>query len=172
MRLSLHPRGYQSVSKPAEPQWELPSLGFNACHSCHIILDTLRLFRSQWSPGQLLIFIFILFYFFFAFSFRAALKTYGSSQLRGGLELWLPAYTTATATRDLSRVCDLHHGSRQCRIPTPLSKARDRTCIIMDPIAPQWELPYLYFKNRRNAKIKVIKVMLYFKHLCFKHESF
>ena len=49
-----------------------------------------------------------------------------------GLELQLPAYTPATATRDLSHVCDLHHSSRQCQILKPLSKARDRTHILMD----------------------------------------
>ena len=29
------------------------------------------------------------------------------------LELQLPAYTTATATSDLSCICDLHHSTRQ-----------------------------------------------------------
>ena len=43
------------------------------------------------------------------------------------LELQLPAYTTATATPDQRRVCDLHHSSRQHQIPDPLNKARDRT---------------------------------------------
>ena len=37
------------------------------------------------------------------------------------------AYATAAATRDLSRVCNLHHSSRQSQILSPLSKARDRT---------------------------------------------
>ena len=32
-------------------------------------------------------------------------------------ELYLPAYTTATATWDCSHVCDLHRSSQQCRIP-------------------------------------------------------
>ena len=41
-------------------------------------------------------------------------------------ELKLPAYTTATATEDLSHVWDLHHSSQQCRILNPQSKARDR----------------------------------------------
>ena len=40
-------------------------------------------------------------------------------------ELQLPAYTTATATRDLRHIYDLHHSSRQCRIVNPLSKGRD-----------------------------------------------
>ena len=49
-------------------------------------------------------------------------------------ELQLPACTTATATQDPSRVCDLHHSLRQCKIRNPLSEARDWTCILMDPI--------------------------------------
>ena len=47
-------------------------------------------------------------------------------------ELQLPAYTTATAMPDPSRTCDLHHNSQQCRIPDPLSKARDWTRVLMD----------------------------------------
>ena len=42
-------------------------------------------------------------------------------------ELQLLVYTTATATEDLSHVCDLHHSSRQCRILNPRSEARDQT---------------------------------------------
>ena len=41
------------------------------------------------------------------------------------LELQLPAYTAATATPDLSSICDLHHSSQQRWILNPLSKARD-----------------------------------------------
>ena len=46
-------------------------------------------------------------------------------------ELQLPAYTTATATQDPSRVCDLYHSSWQCRILNPLSKVKDQTCNLM-----------------------------------------
>ena len=49
-------------------------------------------------------------------------------------ELWLPAYTKATAMPDLSRVCDLHHSSRQHWILNPLStEARGGIHILMDP---------------------------------------
>ena len=48
------------------------------------------------------------------------------------LELQLPACTTATATPDLSGVCNLHHSSWQCWIPDPLNEARDLTHILMD----------------------------------------
>ena len=47
-------------------------------------------------------------------------------------ELQLPAYATATAMPDLSRICDLCHSSSQWQILDPLSGARDRTCILMD----------------------------------------
>ena len=47
-------------------------------------------------------------------------------------ELQLPAYATATATWDLSRICVLHYSSPQHWIPNPLSEARDQTCIFMD----------------------------------------
>ena len=47
-------------------------------------------------------------------------------------ELWLLAYTTATATPDPSHIWDLHHGSQQRWNLNPLSEARDRTCILMD----------------------------------------
>ena len=35
------------------------------------------------------------------------------------------AYTTATATQDPSRICDLYDSSQQCQMPDPLSEARD-----------------------------------------------
>ena len=72
------------------------------------------------------------FFFFFFWLFRAVPKAYGSSQLGVKSELQLPAYTTGMATPDPSRVCDLHHSSRQCRLINPLSEARDRTHILMD----------------------------------------
>ena len=48
------------------------------------------------------------------------------------LELQLPPRTTATATPDLSLVCDLHRSSWERWIPNPLSRARDQTSILMD----------------------------------------
>jgi len=47
-------------------------------------------------------------------------------------ELQLPAYTTATATPDPSRIFDLRHSSWQCCIFNPLSEPRGGTCILMD----------------------------------------
>ena len=55
---------------------------------------------------------------------------YGGSQARGGIGATAAAYTTARATRGLS---NLHHSSRQCRIPDPLSEeVRDGNRILMD----------------------------------------
>ena len=47
-------------------------------------------------------------------------------------ELQLLAYSTATATPDLSHVCDLYHSSPQCWTLNPMSEARDQTHIFMD----------------------------------------
>ena len=48
------------------------------------------------------------------------------------LELQLLAYTTATATGDLSCIRDLHHSSWHYQILNPLNKARDQTYILLD----------------------------------------
>ena len=47
-------------------------------------------------------------------------------------ELQLPAYTTTTATPDLSQVCNLYHSSQQHQILNPLREARGRTRILTD----------------------------------------
>ena len=47
-------------------------------------------------------------------------------------ELQLPAYAIATATRDPSFVCNLHHSLQQRWFRNPLSEARDRTHILTD----------------------------------------
>ena len=57
-------------------------------------------------------------------------------------ELQLPACTTVTETWDPSHICNPHHSSWHCQVPNPLSKARARTCILMDTSATsQRELP-------------------------------
>ena len=51
----------------------------------------------------------LVFLFFFSFVFLgAAPATYGGSQARGPIRAVATSYTTATATRDLSCVYDLH----------------------------------------------------------------
>ena len=65
--------------------------------------------------------------------FRAARTAYGSSQASGPIGgAATQADTTATATPDLSCVCDLHHSSRRHWILNSLSEARNQTCILMD----------------------------------------
>ena len=54
------------------------------------------------------------------------------SRLGVQLELQLPAYTAATATRDPSCVCDLHHSLWQHQILNPLTEAGYQTCTLMD----------------------------------------
>ena len=49
-----------------------------------------------------------------------------------GLGVELELYTTATATWDLSHICNLDHSSRQHRILSPLSEAMDRALVLKD----------------------------------------
>ena len=66
-------------------------------------------------------------FFFFVFTFLWP-HLWHTKVPRLGVEseLQLPAYAAATATPDLSCVCDLHHSSQQRQILNPLSEARDR----------------------------------------------
>ena len=47
-------------------------------------------------------------------------------------ELQFLAYTTATATQDLSSICNLHRSLWKQWILNPLGEARDRNLIFMD----------------------------------------
>ena len=47
-------------------------------------------------------------------------------------ELQRPVYTTAIATLDPIRLCNLYHSSWQCWILYPLSKARDWTRVLLE----------------------------------------
>ena len=58
---------------------------------------------------------------------------YGGSQARGLIGAIATSYTTATATQDPSRICDLHHSSWQHWILNPLNEARDQTHELMNP---------------------------------------
>ena len=64
-------------------------------------------------------FFFLFFFSFFGFCFCFSgpnLQRVEVTSLRVKLELQLLAYTTATAMRGLSYVCNLHHSSQQCQI--------------------------------------------------------
>ena len=82
---------------------------------------------------MVVLFSFLFIFNFFIFCFLGShLWHMEVPRLGVKLELQLPAYATATATLDPSRVCDLHHSSRQWQTPNTLSEARDRTRILMD----------------------------------------
>ena len=84
--------------------------------------------------ARLFYFYFLFYYFYFCFFFGGGTPWHMEvPRLRAESDLWLLACATATATPDLSQVCDLHHSSWQCRILNPMSEARDRTLIFMFP---------------------------------------
>ena len=92
--------------------------------------------------------------FFFFFLFFLGPYPWHMKVPRLGVEseLQLPAYyTTATATRDPSRVCDLYYSSQQCRILNPLSEVRDRTRILMEP--RQVHLPLSHEGNSTHTPL-------------------
>ena len=74
----------------------------------------------------LLLFLFLKNFFYFCF-LGPHLLHMEVPRLGVELEPQLPAYATATATRDLTCNWDLHNSSWQCQILNPLSKARDGT---------------------------------------------
>ena len=59
--------------------------------------------------------------------------TYASSQARGQIGAAAEVYTTVTAPRSPSPICDLHHSLRQHWILNPVwSAARDRIHILTE----------------------------------------
>ena len=69
-------------------------------------------------------------------------------------ELYLPTYTTATAMRDPSCVCHLHHSSWQDQTLNPLSKARDQTFVLMNTS----QIPFLRAMTMTGTPRKVFKM--------------
>ena len=115
-----------------------PSLGTSMCCGCGPKKQKTKENVYSWAQSQLhrisisnswaIRFVLFLLFIFSSFIFL-------------GQHLWhipwlgvqLPAYTTATATWDLSHVRNPHHSSRQCRILNLLSKARDQIRNLMVP---------------------------------------
>ena len=97
---------------------------------------------------------FILLSFFFLFSLWLHLWHMDVPWLGAESEPQLPAYITATATWDLSHICDLYHRLKQCRILNPLSRARDQTLIprrrgqALTPLSHNGNSCNLLFKNK------------------------
>ena len=91
----------------------------------------------------------VFFFFFFSPFFFLGLHLQHKEVPRLGveLELQLPAYTTARAMQDLSRICNLCHSSRQRKLLNPLSGARDRTHILL---VTSW-VDHLLSHNRNSS---------------------
>ena len=88
---------------------------------------------SEFAFSRLFGFFLFLFLFFlsFCYFFGPLPRHMEVPSLGVESEPYPPTYTRATATQDPSRVCDLHHSSRQRWIFNPLSKARDWTLNLM-----------------------------------------
>ena len=126
------------------------------------------------------LFSYYIFFFFLFWSFclfRATLQHMAVPRIGVQSEPQLPAYAGASASPDSSRVCDLHHGSWQRRIPNLLSEARDQTCNIMVPswirfrCATMGTLLTTFFKLKYSGFTifqvyrKVIQIHIFVSHL-------
>ena len=98
-----------------------------------------------WSPCLFTAPFYLFFFFFFL---GPNLQYMEVPRLGVESELSLPVY--ATAMRDPSHVCELHHSSWQCWNPNPLREARDRTHILMDtsldlfPLLHEGNSPFIF----------------------------
>ena len=90
---------------------------------------------------------FVCLFFFFFFGFLGPHQRHMEVPRPGvKSELQPPACTTATAMQNPSHICELHHSSWQRQTLNPQSKARDRTCVLMDAF--------------------LFKIMVYFNFFC------
>jgi len=90
------------------------------------------------------------------------------SRLEVKMELQLPAYTTATATPDLSRICNLHHSSWQHWIINPLMRPgiKPKSSWILVGFMTtesQQELPVIDYLKQENLQNENFILCLYFR---------
>ena len=97
---------------------------------------------------------------------------------RLGVEWELAA--TATATPELSRICNLCHSSQQCRTLKLLSKARDWTHILMDsgqvfnPLSHNGNTLSFFFNKRALTLVQTFRLLLvsvFFSNPCQRIEK-
>ena len=123
---------------------------------------------------------FFFLFFFLSFVFLGPhLHHMEGPRLGGKSELYLPAHTTATASPDLSQICDLHHSSRQCQIFNPLSKARDQTrnlmvasqicfcCTTTGTPWPNFQLDCLFFVIELKNCLCILETVAWFENISF-----
>ena len=118
-----------------------------------------------------------MFYFSFIYFLRLHLQHVEVPRPEVESELQLLAYTTATATPDLSCIFDLHRSSQQCQILNPLSKDPVSSRILAGFVSavPQWELfmfhSYISFFDSvmcfDNILCWYIKILRYFSFFFF-----
>ena len=101
------------------------------------------------------------------FFFKATPAAYMEvPSLRIESELQLPAYSTATVTRGLSHICDLHHSSRQCRSPTHWARpgiepTSSWILVRFVSTVPQWELLFLSLIWKHGTKWETKLIFLF-----------
>ena len=115
------------LSRPDLSRLDLSKL----LHVCHGEMFGVLGFHLPCDSTRIL-FLFIFYLFIFVFS-RAAPTAYGGSEARGLIGAVATSLCQSHSNGGLSRVCDLHHSSQQCRLLNPLNEDRDRTRNLMVP---------------------------------------
>ena len=116
----------------------------------------------------LFIYLFILLFFFFKGPHVRHMEV---PRLGVESELQPPAYTTATAMPDPSRICDLHHSLRQCWILNPLSEVRDRTQTLRDasrvlnPLNHNGNSRNNVFKTKNDSSFLKLKLLVNYTYI-------
>ena len=129
------------VSRNTTPGGLEPDCRYLKCYSKQLSLDAMNNAEAPKSFKQssdniqspFYLFIFILLYFLSLVFLGPHPCHMEVPKLGVQPEMQPPAYARATATQNLSCVCDLHPSSWQHWILNPLSEARDRTRNLMDP---------------------------------------
>ena len=126
-KTSLHtPHSWQPPPDSAQCDWpvvHLLPLFYLRGQVQDILL--LHITDSKSTAGFYLIFFSLRNLFFFFFFLGSYPQHMEVPRLDVQSELQLPPCTTATATPDLSWICNLRHSSQQCRILNPLRGTRD-----------------------------------------------
>ena len=130
VNVSLHPSGFPSRS----PWVHVPLIRKTLSPPPPALASDTDMFSvSLYNPSFIWLWHFKTIWIWFFFSFLGLYSWHMEvPRLWVALELQLPAYTTATAIRDLSCLCSLPHNSGQCQTLNPLSEARDWTLILMN----------------------------------------
>ena len=140
--------------------FEIQFCYFNSCANTDMFLKFYKLtllihkMKIKNNVSQRLVSMMTLFFFFLGLH----LQLMEVPRLGVESELRLEAYTTETATPDLSCICDLQCSLQQCWILNPMSEARDQTHILI--VDTNWVLNPVSYNGNSTMMTFLYKVII------------